>query len=54
MQEERTTFRTCPLCEATCGLAVTVRGDRVERVAGDPDDVFSKGFLCAKGATLKV
>jgi anaerobic selenocysteine-containing dehydrogenase len=23
--EERTAFRTCPFCEATCGLAVTVR-----------------------------
>ena len=22
--EERTAFRTCPFCEATCGLAVTV------------------------------
>ena len=27
--EERTAFRTCPFCEATCGLAVTVRGDEV-------------------------
>ena len=26
--EERTAFRTCPFCEATCGLAVTVGGDR--------------------------
>ena len=51
--EERTAFRTCPFCEATCGLAVTVRGDEVVRVRGDADDVFSRGFLCPKGVALK-
>jgi anaerobic selenocysteine-containing dehydrogenase len=43
---------TCPLCEATCGLEVTMDGDRVTRVAGDADDVFSHGFICPKGASL--
>ena len=51
--EERTAFRTCPFCEATCGLAVTVRGDEVVKVRGDADDVFSRGFLCPKGVALK-
>src|SRR5918995_2367860 len=51
--EERTAFRTCPFCEATCGLAVTVRGDAVVKVRGDADDVFSRGFLCPKGVALK-
>jgi anaerobic selenocysteine-containing dehydrogenase len=51
--EERTAFRTCPFCEATCGLAVTVNGDRVLKVRGDADDVFSRGFLCPKGVALK-
>jgi anaerobic selenocysteine-containing dehydrogenase len=51
--EERTAFRTCPFCEATCGLAVTVRGEQVLRVRGDADDVFSRGFLCPKGVALK-
>ncbi len=50
---ERTAYRTCPLCEAGCGLEVTVRGDTVVRIRGDRDDVFSKGFLCPKGSTLK-
>src|SRR5918997_4618018 len=50
---ERTAFRTCPFCEATCGLAVTVSGDRVLRVRGDADDVFSHGFLCPKGVAIK-
>jgi anaerobic selenocysteine-containing dehydrogenase len=50
---ERTAFRTCPFCEATCGLEVTVRGDAVVKVRGDADDVFSRGFLCPKGVALK-
>ncbi|MGA0710238.1 MAG: molybdopterin-dependent oxidoreductase [Ilumatobacteraceae bacterium] len=50
---ERTVFRTCPLCEATCGLEITVVGDSVTRIRGDRNDVFSKGFICPKGSTLK-
>jgi len=47
-----THYRTCPLCEATCGLAIEVEGDRVVRVRGDKKDSFSRGFICPKGATL--
>jgi anaerobic selenocysteine-containing dehydrogenase len=46
-------YRTCPLCEATCGLEITMDGDRVARIRGDRDDVFSHGFICPKGSTLK-
>jgi anaerobic selenocysteine-containing dehydrogenase len=53
----RTAYRVCPLCEAGCGLEITVAGSgrdaRVTRIRGDMDDVFSKGFLCPKGSTLK-
>lgn len=49
----RTAFRTCPLCEAGCGLELTVEGDRIVRIRGDRDDVFSHGFLCPKGSSLK-
>ncbi|HSO50305.1 MAG TPA: molybdopterin-dependent oxidoreductase, partial [Acidimicrobiia bacterium] len=45
-------FRTCPLCEATCGLEVTHRDQKVVRIRGDRDDVFSHGFICPKGSTL--
>lgn len=48
-----TAIRTCPLCEATCGLAVELDGDRVVAVRPDHDDVFSKGFICPKGVSLK-
>ena len=51
--DDRTVFRTCPLCEATCGLEIEIRGGSVKRIRGDRDDVFSKGFICPKGSTLK-
>jgi anaerobic selenocysteine-containing dehydrogenase len=47
-----TAFRTCPFCEATCGLELTVRDGAVTRIRGDKDDIFSRGFLCPKGTTL--
>ncbi len=50
----RTVFRTCPLCEATCGLEITVNPqEQVVRIRGDQKDVFSHGFICPKGSTLK-
>ncbi|WP_336084794.1 molybdopterin-dependent oxidoreductase [Nocardia sp. SSK8] len=49
----RTLLRTCPLCEAVCGLTLTLDdNDRVLSARGDRDDPFSKGFLCPKGASF--
>ena len=53
MTDERLAFRTCPLCEAGCGLEITVKGSTIGRIRGDMDDVFSHGFICPKGSTLK-
>ena len=50
---ERIAIRTCPLCEAGCGLEITVRDETVARIRGDMNDVFSKGYICPKGSTLK-
>jgi anaerobic selenocysteine-containing dehydrogenase len=47
-----TMYRTCPLCEATCGLELTVTEERVTVIRGDRDNVFSGGFICPKGTTL--
>ncbi|WP_043629818.1 molybdopterin-dependent oxidoreductase [Nonomuraea candida] len=48
-----TVHRTCPLCEAVCGLTLTLdAGGHVTSVRGDKDDPFSKGFICPKGASL--
>ncbi|MFJ9246353.1 molybdopterin oxidoreductase family protein [Streptomyces sp. NPDC101776] len=48
----RTALRICPLCEATCGLTLTIEGTRVTGARGDRDDVFSRGFICPKGASF--
>lgn len=52
----RTALRICPLCEATCGLTLTIEGtaegERVTGARGDRDDVFSHGFICPKGASF--
>ena len=50
---DRTAFRTCPLCEALCGLELTLDdAGTVTRVRGDEKDPLSLGFICPKGATL--
>ena len=45
--------RTCPLCEASCGLELTVRDEQVVRIRGDRQNVFSRGFICPKGSALQ-
>ena len=55
----RTAFRTCPLCEAGCGLEIELvretplDDERVRRIRGDLADVFSQGYICPKGSTLR-
>ncbi len=51
----QTVYRSCPLCEAKCGIAVEVDRDagRVITVRGDADDPFSRGYLCPKAYGLK-
>lgn len=50
--DSRTAPRICPLCEATCGLTLTIEGTTVTAARGDHDDVFSQGFICPKGASF--
>jgi len=54
--QTRTVFRSCSLCEASCGLAFEVAGqpgsERIVSVRPDHDDVWSKGFVCPKGIAM--
>ncbi|MGX9788444.1 molybdopterin-dependent oxidoreductase [Mycobacterium sp. MMS18-G62] len=52
MATTETALRICPLCEATCGLTLTISDGRVSGARGDREDVFSKGFICPKGASF--
>ncbi|ORV44774.1 oxidoreductase [Mycolicibacter engbaekii] len=42
----------CTLCEAHCGIAITVTDGKVSRIQGNPDDVFSHGYICPKATAL--
>ncbi|MFJ5045790.1 molybdopterin oxidoreductase family protein [Streptomyces sp. NPDC088719] len=50
--DTRTAPRICPLCEATCGLTLTIEGVTVTGARGDREDIFSRGFICPKGASF--
>lgn len=45
-------FRVCPLCEACCGLELTLESGRVTSVRGDAFDPFSRGYVCPKAVAL--
>ncbi|MGH3659909.1 MAG: molybdopterin-dependent oxidoreductase, partial [Micromonosporaceae bacterium] len=48
----RTVIGVCNLCEAICGLRLTVEGDRVTGVRGNPEDPLSRGHVCPKGIAI--
>ena len=39
----------CRICEALCGLEVTVDGDQVVDIKPDDDHVATRGYGCLKG-----
>jgi anaerobic selenocysteine-containing dehydrogenase len=48
-----TANRTCPICDAVCGLQIDLDDTgHVTKVRGDDQDPFSKGYICPKGASL--
>jgi anaerobic selenocysteine-containing dehydrogenase len=44
---------SCNLCEAICGVLVTVEDGRVTDVRGDESDPLSRGHICPKAVALK-
>ncbi|MDD5028551.1 MAG: molybdopterin-dependent oxidoreductase, partial [Rhodoferax sp.] len=46
-------YRICPLCEACCGLQITLRDGVVASIRGDANDPFSQGYVCPKAVALK-
>lgn len=55
MSSSRTIKRSCPTCEACCGLLVDVDEDTntILSVRGDPDDHRSQGYVCAKSQAFR-
>ncbi|TWD79914.1 anaerobic selenocysteine-containing dehydrogenase [Kribbella amoyensis] len=44
---------SCNLCEAICGVLVTVADGRVTDIRGDASDPLSRGHICPKAVALK-
>lgn len=45
-------FRACNLCEASCGLEISVVDNEITSIRGDDLDPMSKGYVCPKGIAL--
>ncbi|MFB1298289.1 molybdopterin-dependent oxidoreductase [Mycobacterium sp. pW049] len=43
---------TCPLCEAMCGLEISVEKGHVAGIRPNRDDTWSRGHICPKGVSL--
>ncbi|HEY3579171.1 MAG TPA: molybdopterin-dependent oxidoreductase, partial [Pyrinomonadaceae bacterium] len=46
-------YRNCNLCEAICGVEITVESERQLTIRGDKDDPFSRGYICPKAVALQ-
>ncbi len=49
---ETTRIGVCNLCEAICGLRITLEDGVVTGVRGNPDDPLSRGHICPKGVAI--
>jgi len=46
------TLGVCNLCEAICGLELTIEDNAVTGVRGNPEDPLSRGHICPKGVAI--
>lgn len=49
----QTHYRTCNLCEASCGLVIEHRNGHILSIKGDAKDPLSEGHICPKGVALQ-
>src|SRR5690349_14727176 len=46
-------YRNCNLCEAICGVEISVESERQLTIRGDKNDPFSRGYICPKAVALQ-
>jgi anaerobic selenocysteine-containing dehydrogenase len=46
-------YRNCHLCEAICGIEITMADGGQLNIRGDDADPFSRGYICPKAAALQ-
>jgi hypothetical protein len=50
----RSHVRYCHLCQGHCGIEITFDDrNRIQSIRPDPDNAFSRGFICPKATALK-
>jgi anaerobic selenocysteine-containing dehydrogenase len=49
---QTTRIGVCNLCEAVCGLQISLEDGAVTGVRGNPDDPLSRGHVCPKGVAI--
>jgi anaerobic selenocysteine-containing dehydrogenase len=47
-----TRLGVCNLCEACCGLELTLEKGEVTAIRGNDDDPLSRGYICPKGVSM--
>jgi len=47
--EQTVKMTTCYMCACRCGIKVTMEGNEIRFIQGNPDHPINKGVLCAKG-----
>ncbi len=52
-RDVRTHYRACHLCEAICGLQISVQQGKIVSIKGDKDDPLSHGHICPKAIALQ-
>jgi len=53
MENTKTHFRTCNLCEAMCGLEIKYQDYTIISIKGDKKDPLSNGHICPKATALQ-
>ena len=53
MADIKTHYRTCNLCEAMCGIAISYKGSEITAIKGDKKDTLSRGHICPKATALE-
>lgn len=46
-------YRACHLCEAICGVKITVEDGAITSIKGDKEDPLSRGHICPKAVALQ-
>jgi len=53
MDNVKTHYRNCNICEAMCGVEIKYQDKQIISIKGDKDDPFSKGHMCPKALALQ-